>query len=131
MLKFMMVFNMMLKQSTYFSLCISNKISRSNKPAVFQNVEPTGLCSNKFLTIVAKNSWQTFMNFLIAVALNTSFCLRSLIASYTANQMFFFTTDIKFCWFDKSIVFQLQIWFQDDFQQLLMNFSTSCETVKL
>lgn len=57
MLKFMMVFNMMLKQSTHFSLGISNKISRSNKPAALQNVEPTGLCSNKFLTIAAKNSW--------------------------------------------------------------------------
>ena len=57
MLKFMMVFNMMLKQSTHFSLGISNKISWSNKPATFQNVEPTGLCSNTFLTIAAKNSW--------------------------------------------------------------------------
>ena len=57
MLKFMMVFNMMLKQSTHFSLGISNKISRSNKPAALQNVEPTGLCCNKFLTIAAKNSW--------------------------------------------------------------------------
>ena len=88
---------MMLKQPTYFSLSISNNTSRSNKLAAFQNVEPTGLRSNKFLTIAAKNSWGIFMKFLIPVALNTSFYLRSLIASYTANPMFFFTTDIKFC----------------------------------
>ena len=70
------MFSTILKQSNYF-LGISNNTSRWNTIAAFHNMESTGLCSERFFTIDAKNSNGKIkgcsLNFLTPVALANPF----------------------------------------------------------